>query len=189
MNIACVVTAAGLSRRFGGDKLAFPIAGKAMGIRCLELYASVPFAQRLLVTSENRLYLRKAAEALQYEVLLNPCPEEGVGISVALGTQAVLEHAPDGILYAVGDQPYLTPKSVLALLEAFEREPDCIWTLGSKGKRGKPSIFPKSCFVELMQMQGDSGGRPVIRAHPDLLCMVEVDEKELMDLDIREELL
>lgn len=189
MNIACVVTAAGLSRRFGGDKLAFPIEGKPMGIRCLELYASIPFSERLLVTSENRLYLREAAEALQYEVLLNPRPEEGMGLSVALGTQAVLEHVPDGILYAVGDQPYLTSKSVLALLEGFEREPDCIWVLGSKGKRGKPSIFPKSCFGELTQMQGDSGGRPVIRAHPDLLRMVEVDERELMDLDIREELL
>lgn len=189
MNIACVITAAGLSKRFGSDKLAYPIEGKAMGIRCLELYATLPFSQRILVTSEQRQYLVEVGKKLGYEVCLNPHPEEGMGVSVALGTQNVLNPALDGILYAVGDQPYLTQKSVLALLEAFKEEPDCIWTLGSKGRRGKPSIFPKSCFGELLQMTGDTGGRPVIRAHENLLRMVEVDEKELLDLDIREELI
>lgn len=189
MNVACVITAAGLSKRFRGDKLAYPIDGKAMGVRCLELYAGLPFNQRILVTSEQRPYLVDAGKKMGYEVCLNPHPEEGMGVSVALGTQAALNPALDGILYAVGDQPYLTKKSILGLLKAFEEEPDCIWTLGSKGRRGKPSIFPKSCFAELLQMTGDTGGRPVIRAHENLLRMVEVDEKELLDLDIREELI
>lgn len=187
MNLVCVVTAAGLSKRFGSDKLAYPIEGNPMGIRCLELYADLPFTHKILVTSAEREYLKKAGEELGYEVCLNPHPAEGMGISVALGTKRAIPHAPEGILYAVGDQPYLSATSVLALLEAFEREPDCIWVLGSKGRRGKPSIFPKSCFEELMQVQGDKGGRPVIQAHPELLRILEVDEKELLDLDIREE--
>lgn len=159
-----------------------------MGVRCLELYATLPFSQRILVTSENRQYLMEAGERLGYEVCLNPHPEEGMGVSVALGAKTALNPTLNGILYAVGDQPYLTRKSVLALLETFGKEPDCIWVLGSKGRRGKPSIFPESCFAELLQMTGDTGGRPVIRAHENLLRMVEVDEKELLDLDIREEL-
>lgn len=159
-----------------------------MGIRCLELYAMIPFSRRILVSNESRQYLIEAGEKLGYEICLNPHPEEGMGVSVALGTQTALKPVLDGILYAVGDQPYVTQKSVLALLEAFEREKNCIWALGSKGRRGKPSIFPRSCFEELLQMTGDTGGRPVIRAHADLLRMVEVDEKELLDFDIREEL-
>lgn len=187
MNLACVVTAAGLSKRFGSDKLAYLVEGKPMGIRCLEMYAPLPFSHKILVTSKERRYLQKAGEELGFEVCLNPNPAGGMGASVAMGTKAAVNRSPDGILYAVGDQPYLTQKSVLALLEAFEKEPDCIWVLGAKGRRGKPSIFPKSCFAELLQVTGDTGGRPVIQAHPELLRILEVEEKELLDLDIREE--
>lgn len=189
MKVVCVLTAAGLSKRFGEDKLAYPIDGTPMGIRCLELYAQVPFAHRILVTTKERIYLQEAGERLGYEVLLNPSPEAGMSGSVVLGTEAALNRTPDGILYAVGDQPYLREDTVSALLKAFEEEPHCIWALGKKGKSGKPSVFPKTCFDELLRLTGDRGGRPVMQAHPDLLRLLETEERELLDLDIREEIL
>lgn len=189
MKVVCVLTAAGLSKRFGEDKLAYPIDGTPMGIRCLELYAQVPFAHRILVTTKERVYLQEAGERLGYEVLLNPSPEAGMSGSVVLGTEAALNRTPDGILYAVGDQPYLREETVSALLKAFEEEPHCIWALGKKGKSGKPSFFPKTCFDELLRLTGDRGGRPVMQAHPDLLRLLETEERELLDLDIREEIL
>lgn len=189
MKVVCVLTAAGLSKRFGEDKLAYPIDGTPMGIRCLELYAQVPFAHRILVTTKERIYLQAAGERLGYEVLLNPSPEAGMSGSVVLGTEAALNRTPDGILYAVGDQPYLREETVSALLKAFEEEPHCIWALGKKGKSGKPSVFPKTCFDELLRLTGDRGGRPVMQAHPDLLRLLETEERELLDLDIREEIL
>lgn len=189
MKVVCVLTAAGLSKRFGEDKLAYPIDGTPMGIRCLELYAQVPFAHRILVTTKERVYLQEAGERLGYEVLLNPSPEAGMSGSVVLGTEAALNRTPDGILYAVGDQPYLREETVSALLKAFEEEPHCIWALGKKGKSGKPSVFSKTCFDELLRLTGDRGGRPVMQAHPDLLRLLETEERELLDLDIREEIL
>lgn len=184
MKLVCVLTAAGLSRRFGADKLACPIEGVPMGIRSMALYEELPFSARILVTCAARPYLMEAGERHGWQTLLNEHPEAGMSGSVILGTRAAMAAGAEGILFAVGDQPYLQKNSVLSLIRAFEKEPEQIWALGCGGRSGKPSVFPKSCFQELLKLTGDRGGKPVMLAHPELVSLLETPERELTDLDV-----
>ena len=187
MKVALVLTAAGMSKRFGGDKLAYPIDGKPMLLHALELYERLSdrFVSRTVVLRAGAEERRMVAERMEYRVVENPDPERGIASSVVLGTQAASASDPDAILYAVGDQPRVTEKTVLALLSKFSEDPTRIVAPIANGKRGNPVVFPKDLFPELLSLTGDVGGSQVIRAHPDRLVTVETSAEELYDVDVR----
>ena len=189
MRLACLVTAAGSGSRFGMDKLMLPVSGQPMGIHALDTLRLDAFSLRVLVTSKDKGYLMDAAKERGFGVVINPAPERGMSSSVRLGTEHILTTGEyDGILYAVADQPNLSASTVEKLIDAFEREPACIWAPEAEGKRGNPVIFPASLFPELVQISGDKGGRRVIAAHRDLLRTVQVPARELKDIDRKEDM-
>lgn len=188
MNVGCVLLAAGAGKRFGGDKLLYEVDGSSLIARALALYAGAPFSARVCVVRAGEERISALANAAGFHAAVNPDADRGVGTSVSTGTLAALERRPDldGILYAVGDQPYLTRASVTRLLEAFGREPGKIVSLSYGGERGNPAVFPRAFFVELAALDADVGGGAVIRRHPETLRLVEADAaEELADLDVR----
>ena len=190
MNVGCVLLAAGAGKRFGGEKLLYEVDGVSLIARALALFAGAPFSARVCVVRTGAERISALANAAGFHAAVNPDADRGVGTSVSAGTLAALERRPDldGILYAVGDQPYLTRASVTRLLEAFEREPDKIVSLSYGGERGNPAVFPRAFFAELAALGEDVGGGAVIRRHPEMLRLVEADAaKELADLDVRPE--
>ena len=185
MRIALVLTAAGSGKRFGSDKLAYPIDGKPMLLHALELYdrLSDRFVSRTAVLRTGAEERRMVAERMEYRVAENPDPARGIASSVVIGTEDALKNDPDGILYAVGDQPRVTETTVLALLDAFYRDPTRIVAPIANDRRGNPVLFPKDLFPELLSISGDVGGSQVIAKHPERLTTVEVPLAELYDID------
>lgn len=185
MRIALVLTAAGSSKRFGSDKLAYPIDGKPMLLHALELYdrLSDRFVSRTIVLKTGAEERRMVAERMEYRVAENPEPERGIASSVVIGTEDALKSEPDGILYAVGDQPRVTEKTVLALLDAFHEDPTRIVAPIANDRRGNPVLFPKDLIPEMLSITGDVGGSQVIARHPERLTTVEVPLAELYDID------
>ena len=189
MKLACLLTAAGSGSRFGEDKLRLPVGGEPMGIHALNVLHQAPFDLRVLVTSEDKGYLMEAAWERGFAVVINPAPERGISSSVRLGTAHILETgAYDGILYAVADQPNMSTDTVKRLAEAFANESHYIWAPVADGRRGNPVIFPASLFVELLEVEGDRGGRQVIAVHPELLRTIDVSSTELKDIDTKEDM-
>ena len=189
MKLACVLTAAGQSRRFGEDKLRLSVRGSPMGVHAMEILLQAPFALRVLVTDIDKRYLIQTAQEKGFDVVINPAPEQGMSFSVRMGTEHIRRAGSyDGILYAVADQPHLSASTVNRLVAAFEREPHCIWAPEANGRRGNPVIFPADLFTELLQISGDRGGRQVIAAHPELLRTISVTTEELKDIDTKEDM-
>ena len=189
MKLACLLTAAGTGSRFGEDKLRMPVGGEPMGIHALNVLHQAPFDLRVLVTSEDKGYLMEAAWERGFAVVINPVPERGMSSSVRMGTAHILKTGTyDGILYAVADQPNLSADTVKRLAEAFLHEPRYIWAPVADGRRGNPVIFPAFLFAELLEVEGDRGGRQVIAAHPELLRTIDVSSTELKDIDTKEDM-
>ena len=189
MKLACLLTAAGSSRRFGTDKLRLAVSGPPMGVHALDVLRQAPFDLRVLVTSADKGYLIEAAKERGFSVVINPDPNQGLSSSVRLGTERILHTgAFDGILYAVADQPNLSAKTVERLMNAFEGSPGRIWAPEAEGRRGNPVLFPAALFEELLKVTGDRGGRQVIAAHEDLLRTIPVKEAELRDIDTKEDM-
>ena len=69
------------------------------------------------------------------------------------------------------------------LIEFYLGDPDSIAAVGHDGRHGNPCLFPARFFPELLDLQGDQGGAAVIRRHRDLLRIMEIDSRQLEDVD------
>jgi CTP:molybdopterin cytidylyltransferase MocA len=59
---------------------------------------------------------------------------------------------------------------------------------GKKSAGGSPNIFSCRYRDELMSLEGDKGGKRVIRKHEDDTVYIEVPAEELYDVDTPEDL-
>ncbi len=122
--------------------------------------------------------------------------QAGQGFSVAAGVRAVRQSSPtaSGILFMLADQPRLRPATLAALLEYFEqlaeRARQAIIFPVYGGQRGNPVIFGQGYFDELEKLEGDAGGRTIVKAYPQAVLEVTVDDPAIHeDLDTPEDLL
>ena len=113
---------------------------------------------------------------------------KGAAYSVKAGIRAAGD--ADAYAFFVADQPYFTEESVEGFLEKMEREakvvPGCVtWN----GQEGNPVWFPAKYGKELLELEGDAGGRKVFRRYREKAIFYEVSlEKELEDIDYMPEI-
>lgn len=180
--IGCVLMAAGIGRRFGGDKLQAELGGRTLVIRAMD--AIPPELETVVVTGSAAI--ADEARLRGFPVVWNDRPQEGLSRTVRLGTEAL--SACDAILYLVADQPLLQRDSVRRVLDLYEEHPRCICAAGREGRHGNPCLFPQKFYGELSSLSGDCGGCAVIAAHMDCLCVAEIPSCQLEDVDTREAL-
>ncbi len=185
MRAACVLLAAGASKRFGANKLFYELGGQTLLERTLRLHGCLPYAQKLLVTRRDYGRAASLADAYGFTTLYNGNPERGMGSSAAIGARKLIESGADNALFAVCDQPYLKPESVEKLLGTAAAHPESIVSAAHGGRRGNPCVFPASLFFELALLDGERGGSAVIERHADRLMLVDIaDASELWDIDV-----
>lgn len=182
LKIGCVVLAAGNARRFGENKLAAEVDGRSLILRALETVPGELFDNVVVVTQYPEIL--ELAGAFHFSAVYNPHPDWGISHTIRLGLTGLRDCG--GVLFLVSDQPLLTRESVQRLVELWKRQPDRITALSHGGVRGNPCLFPARFFPELMALTEDRGGSSVIRRHEEDLVLLEVQARELTDVDTPE---
>lgn len=177
--LGCVVMAAGRSVRFGSNKLDAVANGQSLIFHALEAVPASRLERVVVVTQFPEIM--RCAKDFHFAAIYNDRPELGISRTIALGLTELRDCG--AAMFMVADQPLLRRESVEALLDFYLREPDSIAALGSGGVRGNPCVFPSRFFPELLALSGDRGGSAVIRAHEDALRLLEVEARELADVD------
>jgi molybdate transport repressor ModE-like protein len=178
--IGCVIMASGMSKRFGANKLMADFHGRPMIQRALDATEGL-FARRVVVT--------------RHESVASLCREQGVEVvvhdlphrsdTVRLGLEALGDL--DACMFLPGDQPLLRRETVEILLQSWKEEPECIVRPVYEDSEGSPVLFPAWAFPELKNLPEGKGGGVVIKAHPQQLCCVPVQNQyELTDADTPE---
>ncbi len=114
------------------------------------------------------------------------CPDSHLGISHSIrdGIASLPEvHAGEYLCFVVADQPELTLRSMAALLKNADGE-TVTACLCADGCCGNPVLFHSSLIPELLALQGDRGGKSVMRSHPERHVDVPCDSVELRDIDV-----
>ncbi len=205
-----LVLAAGFARRFGGSKLAEPLAdGRQMIEHTLERIGAaldeiviVARAESVrewrLVRNHPRLKLRSARESRgtgradddspRSEVPIYPFEnaQQGMGASLAWGIARLPPW--DGCLVCLADMPFIEPRTYRMLAERLTAE--SIVVPCHEGRRGNPVGFGRRFFPQLAGLRDEAGGRQVIREHADSRIDVAVaDRAVLLDIDTPADLL
>ena len=186
-----ILLAAGSARRFGENKILRPLNGKplyAHGLAALLAASKMRPAADVTVVSRTPEILA-AARAAGAKAVESPLSEQGLSFTIKAALDA-LEPLAEGdyLLFAVADQPYLTAASVAALLEKAA-PPTRGATLCFGEKVGSPTLFSASLAKDLRALEGDRGGRSVLRALGGECLRVQAKSaRELEDIDLPEQL-
>ena len=190
--IRMILLAAGFSRRFGENKLLYPIKGRPMYLWTMERLKEIQkegLADSLVVVSQYEEILTEAARQ-GIPGVKNLHSERGISSSLQIGLEAAgcfnIRDTETYYMFFVADQPFLRKETVENFLADFEKSGKKIGCMSYRKTPGNPVIFHE-CFVpELMALQGDTGGKKVLKKHLEEVFFYEVqDPGELEDWDIK----
>lgn len=177
--IAGVLLAAGLSSRFGRQKLLELWDGEPLVRRAARTFVEARLSPVIVVVSSDPRF-GDALAGLPLTTVTNHEPERGISRSIGTGLRALPETA-QAALIGVADQPNLGPEAIEALSAAFE--PGRMVVARYDDHRGNPAIFDRRFFPELLALEGDRGGQVVVDAHPEAVTEVAMARSAGDDVD------
>jgi molybdenum cofactor cytidylyltransferase len=188
LQVACLLLAAGLGRRFGGAKLAAPLDGRPLVAHILDTMRGAvddgTLARALVVaaseysSSEDARVVRRAAEERGFEVVTNDAPEDGLSGSLRVGLKALEATPVDAVLVLLADQPRTPPGVLSALVAEWRRTaaPIVVPRYGAAGGApGNPVLLARAVWPIAGTLRGDSGMSAVARERPALVAYLEVE--------------
>jgi len=173
--IAALVLAAGRAVRMGSPKLLLPVGGEALLARVLRAARASRCDDVLVVVGAGAEDITAAAREAGARAVLNPRYAEGMGTSVAAGI-AALPDACEAVVVMLGDQPFVGPEIINALIDAHRDTGRPLVASRYGTVRGAPMLIGRDLFDEARALDGDVGARVLLRRHPELVAEVDVGE-------------
>ncbi len=183
---AAVILAAGESKRLGFPKQLLKFKGKPLLEIVIDLLNGIGFISKKIVVLGACLMeiLRNVSFPPDFLKLYNPYYKRGIGSSVSLAVRCLKEY--DAVFFLPVDQPFLRKETLFNLRETFEKGK---WSIIAPEGGGLPTLFSMKWKEELMRLDGDEGGRKIIRKYPQEVGRVCVSPEELLDIDRIEDLI
>ena len=184
MAINLILLAAGNSKRFNGNKLLAIYKEKPIYMHIVNNVLKLEVNKIICVTQYEEI--KEALLNTNINVVMNTNSSLGISSSIKLGIN--FDKEADGYMFMVCDQPFITEKTLKILLDKFINGEKGIVCVGCGNNKGNPVIFSKKYINELLSLQGDNGGKRILKGHLNDLNVVNIDnEIELFDIDTQEE--
>jgi len=167
----------------GFDKLSLPWGRKTILEHCFETLLRSRVQEVVVVLSTRNKAAGELLRGRKAKIAVNPHPDRGMSASIREGLRKISRRS-QGILIALGDQPFLKTRTIDALIRAFHHEKGGIIVPSFRGRRGHPVIFHRRFERELLKLKGDAGGRSIIESHPEDVRVVPVSSMGVLkDVD------
>jgi molybdenum cofactor cytidylyltransferase len=187
---ACVLLAAGSSRRLGQPKQLVEYKGEALITRGARNLLNLGAVEVIVVTgSEERKVLNKINN-MAVKTVYNAAWKQGMGGSVSTGVRS-LPGGVAGVLILLCDQWRVDSRDLESLVKSWQSDISGVfsakWGDLDEGAFGPPVIFPKRLFSELESLDSEQGARGLIRKYWQQVTFVDM-ENAAFDLDDPEDL-
>ena len=190
MKVSLIYMASGFGKRYGSNKLITEFQGEPLylhGLLSLQKAAKLLEEDKIqcklfLISQYERVLSGSFDRVPEAERIFNEDSDQGITASLKLGTE-VSRKDTDAFLYFVADQPCMRGETIAEFVRGFLKSGKGIGCVCAKGHRGSPNLFSRKYKKELLALEGDQGGRQIMQKHPEDIWMMEVDERELRDID------
>jgi len=180
------VLAAGSASRFGSTKQLAEIDGVTLVQRASAMATEACGANTALVVGHDWQAVAQACSPMQGFLIVNDNHADGLGASLAQAVQSV-RHVAHAIVVLLADQAMIRAQHVQALSDTWSGASDEIVATAYADTIGAPVLFPRTCFDELAALQGDAGGRHLLKDSRFVVKTV-IFEPAAVDIDTLDDL-
>lgn len=185
-SVAAVVLAAGSSTRLGQPKQLAPIAGRPALAYTLDALHVSAVDRIFVVLGHAADDVAAALDLTGVTIVRNEAFAEGQSTSVRAGIHALSDDI-GAALMVVGDQPMLSPAVVDVLIDAYRQTGGPFIVPVYDGEWGNPVLLARATWPLVDNLKGDTGARPILRKHMDMVLEVPVAGSLLDDIDTPED--
>ncbi|MFT4933328.1 MAG: molybdenum cofactor cytidylyltransferase [Natronomonas sp.] len=184
-NVGGVLLAAGPGERYEGDriKLLAEVDGTPIVAQAAKALVESELDEVAVVVGHEADAVREALAALDVTIVENEQYREGQSTSMQRGVETARDRGWDALVFGLGDMPFLDPAVTDLLLRAYDAGYGPLIAAGFEGKRGNPTLFDEASYDDLMAVNGDTGGRPVLMGSSSITVVETGEPGVLQDID------
>ncbi len=181
--VSAIVLAAGRATRMGAQKLLLPVGEQPMLRRVVKAAMASAVAEVIVVVGSEAEHVAGSLRDLPVHIVDNPDYAQGMSTSLGAGLKAARSDC-EAVIFLLGDQPFVTPALVDMLICRFAETGAPVVRPVINGRETHPVLMAAELFPEILEQEGDLGGREVVRRHRNKLELVLLDDSRLaMDID------
>ena len=185
--VALIVLAAGLSKRFGRNKLLEKIEGKTVIERVVSEALKSKVDDVIVVVGHEAERIEEVLKNLPCKLVFNEDYLKGQSSSVKKGLSVVKELA-DAVMVLPGDVALVDSKMMNAIIDEYKKGKSSIVVAGYRERSGHPILIGRELFREVEQIdEATMGLKKVMKDHFSKVKIIETSEAALMDFDTPEE--
>jgi molybdenum cofactor cytidylyltransferase len=175
---AAIVLAAGRGERFGGGKLAAPLAGTPLLDHAVQAALASPAEQVIVVARPGTVV--SSAPRVRLVVL------ESAALSDSLRAGLAAAGPVAGAFIFLGDMPLVPPGMAAQLAAAIGEGPAAVpeW----HGKPGHPVLLAEAAFALAGRLSGDEGLGRALKGLAGVIRLPVTDQGVVLDVDRVEDL-
>lgn len=183
-----IYLAGGNSVRFGSNKLLYEYNGKPLYRYTLDVLINIvnineDYSLTIVTQYQDIKDHIDIIENARINAILDADCRLGASYSIKAGISSL----PDEDAYdtfIVADQPELTRNTLMGLMEGTIKSGKITGCIRYEGMTRNPVMFHSSLESELLQLNGDEGGRKVLKKHLDDCYYYDIiDKNEIIDID------
>ena len=171
--VSAILLAAGESQRMGRPKQLLPFGSSTILGKTIDNLLSSRADEVIVVLGTRAGAMKQVIAGRQVKVVVNPDYRKGMSASLIVGLERVDSKA-QWVMVALADQPLIDKDTYNRLIEGALGCDMGIILPTYRSKRGNPVIFSIKYKDELLGLEGDVGGREILRKHPDDILEVAV---------------
>lgn len=162
--VATIILAAGEGRRFGAPKQLAQWRGKSLLAHTIDTALTSPADAVFVVLGAHADSIRPKLARENITIVQNDNWAAGQSTSMQAGLSALPANIA-AVIFLLADQPMLVPQTIAALIDRYRRTLAPLVIPQFEGRTGNPILIDRQLFSELMAIRGDTGARPVVKAH------------------------
>ena len=181
--VSAILLAAGESKRMGKPKQLMPWGKTTMVEQAIDNLLNSNVNEAIVVLGYGAEEIMEKIAPKPIKIAVNPMYHQGMSTSIITGLKLINDSAR-AIMLALADQPLIESQIINRLIDEFCDHNKGIAIPTYQNKRGHPVIFAIKYKEELLRLQGDIGGRQIIKEHPDDILEVAVTSPSInIDID------
>jgi molybdenum cofactor cytidylyltransferase len=187
--ICLIVLAAGLSKRFGRNKLLEKIDDSTIIERVVKSAVASKADEIVVVLGHEAQMIKGTLKDVKCRFIFNENYEIGQSSSIKAGVNSVMGCA-EAVLVLPGDMALITPEAINMVIEEYKKSRSHIVVASHRGRLGHPILFDRFLFGQIMNINEETMGlKSVVNANRGLIKKVETGSDEiLIDFDSEEDL-